>query len=345
MNTNFSYYEGFNAAQFAEDAYFQQWVVLPLPEDELYWNTYFEIHPHQQETILMARNLVRNGTVAENLEPLDAEEKLTLKQRIMDRIELSAPSIRIERWSNTRLLKIAAFVGGLVLLAATFLTKKQETEAVVFQIVEKTGAGETKKIQLADSSVVILNANSTLTYASNFSETVSREVTLEGNAFFNVRKKADHKSFQVHANGLSVEVLGTEFNVNARHKETEVVLASGKVKLSDDKNKLEPVFMNPGEKVDFDPARRKFTKTAIDIRLYQAWLNGKWNFSSTTLGEITSLMNAYYGVDVVFKDQKIKNLKINGLIPVTDLPAFTNIISKTLDIRIIQNNNQLLIQR
>ena len=241
-----------------------------------------------------------------------------------------------------RILVAAAIAGGLVLLTANFFSKPVPEK--IYQLVEKTGLGETKKVMLADSSVVILNANSTLTYSSNIAAAASREVRLEGNAFFNITKKSNHTPFLVHTNSIAISVLGTSFNVNARSAATEVVLTTGIVKVTDDQEKLQPVEMAPGEKVSFDPASQAFTKTATDTRLYQAWTDQRWNFSSTTLAEITRLINAYYGVDAKFTDPKLKNLKINGVIPVTDLKSFTNIIAKTLDIKIRQQNNELIIQ-
>jgi ferric-dicitrate binding protein FerR (iron transport regulator) len=340
VNTNFSRYEGFSAEEFARDAYFQQWVIFPLPDDELFWNSFFEHHPHQQENILLARSLVRNGSYTEHFEPLSGEEKLALRQRILDQATPTSAKKLIGKWRSMPFLKIAAVVGGIVLITATFL--RQEPSAA-YLVVEKAGNGETRRIELADSSVVILNANSTLTYSSDFTIAQTRAVKLEGNAFFNIRKKTDHQPFEVQANSLFVTVLGTSFNVNARKRETEIVLASGKVKLKDHKNS-QPVFMEPGDKVGYDQSKGTFTRSTADIRLYQAWNDHKWHFSATSLADITSLIHAYYGVNAVFADPAMKSIKINAVIPVTDLQSFTNVIAKTLDITIIHRNNELILQ-
>lgn len=342
MNTNFFHYHHFSAEQFAADAYFQQWAIFPLPEDDQFWNSYFEQHPEQQETILLARNLVRHGHQVESFAPLDAEEKSRLKQQILQQVGPAESTLKTRSRLIPRLLVAAAVTGGLILLTANFLSKPAPEK--IYQIVEQTGLGETKKVMLADSSVVILNANSALTYSSNIAAAASREVRLEGNAFFNITKKANHTPFLVHTNSIDISVLGTTFNVNARSAATEVVLTTGIVKVTDDLKKLQPVEMAPGEKVSFDPAKQAFTKTATDTRVYQAWTDQKWNFSSTTLAEITRLINAYYGVETKFNDPKLMNLKINGVIPVTDLKSFTNIIAKTLDIKIRLQNNELIIQ-
>lgn len=341
VKSTFSIYKGYTPAQLAEDEYFQQWVNLARPEEELFWNTFLELYPEQQETVLMARVLVLESDKDEEVEPLTPEEKSNLKKQILDQIRPNTTSNSLVRSGTMAIFKIAAVVAGLVLLTATLF---KATPEKVYAIVEKSGPGESKRVFLADSSVVILNANSTLTYASNMAEAPSREIQLEGNAFFSIKKKADHKSFRVHANSLTIAVLGTEFNVNARSRETEVVLARGKVKVSSDNNNLEPVFMDPGEKVQFDPVKKSFVKSSTDAGLYEAWSDGKWHFSSTSMEEISDLIYSYYGIETIFTEPKVKSLTINGIIPVTDLASFTNIIAKTLDLDIVQKNKQLIIQ-
>ncbi len=58
----------------------------------------------------------------------------------------------------------------------------------------------------------------------------SREVWIEGEAFFSVKPSSVPRAFLVHtASNMNVEVLGTTFNVVDRHGRMQVVLNSGKV--------------------------------------------------------------------------------------------------------------------
>src|SRR5258707_3694979 len=54
---------------------------------------------------------------------------------------------------------------------------------------QKTGFGEMKTIVLPDSSVVILNSNSSLSIPEQWTETADRQVWLEGEAYFQVKKQ------------------------------------------------------------------------------------------------------------------------------------------------------------
>ncbi len=59
----------------------------------------------------------------------------------------------------------------------------------------------------------------------------------------------------VHTPEATIEVLGTEFNVNTRHRQTHVVLHEGKVQLSA-LNETELV-MKPGDMAVVKPQSRK----------------------------------------------------------------------------------------
>src|SRR3546814_2436829 len=88
------------------------------------------------------------------------------------------------------------------------------------------------------NSLVYLNANSRLYFEKSLLGSFSREVRLEGEAFFKVEKDSGvdgYRKFLVHTNGMAVEVLGTTFNVRARHSVSSVTLQTGKVLVNIDR--------------------------------------------------------------------------------------------------------------
>ena len=344
MENNHSYFDGFTEDQFAANDYFRQWVLYAEIEKEKFWNNYLQLNPHQQPAILRARKKVAASLTQHGIQPLTTEEKLKLKHAIYQKINQPVKSFTLLRKKGVQLLKVAAIISGIVVMTAYFLNKKPAMVTAATLLVQRTGVKEIKEILLADSSVVILNANSSISYNSNIGNNENREITLEGNAFFKIKKKADHRPFTVHTNSVSIAVLGTEFNVDARSKATAIVLTTGKVKVSADNNNSTAVYMSPGEKVQLDTLQHAFIKSTTNTLLYSAWTEGKWNFSSTSLLDITNLIHEYYGIETVFSKEKIKRLKISAVIPVTDLAAFTNIISKTLNLKITEQHNQLHIQ-
>eukprot|EP01132_Coremiostelium_polycephalum_P022666 gene22666-26912_t len=99
----------------------------------------------------------------------------------------------------------------------------------------KSGYGQVLKIVLADSSTVWLNSGSRLRYPEKFNGS-SRELYLEGEAFFNVVHKKS-QPFIVHSGALNTQVLGTSFNIKAykNSAQLKVSVATGKVGIYADK--------------------------------------------------------------------------------------------------------------
>lgn len=344
MSTDQSYYRGFTAEQYAADEFFQSWILKADAEAEEFWESYLNLNPAEAEQIEIARSLVLE--TKKSINPggsLTAIEKAQIRSRIFDRIELEANSEVFEVKRRRPILMAAASVIVLVAVSAFLLTKSRIVPADAVMLVQTTGADETRKIFLPDSSIVILNAGSSLKYNQDFNAPQQREVFLEGNAFFIVRKLQDKKKFVVHSNSIAVNVLGTEFNVNTRNAATEVGLISGKVKVdATTTNRSE--YMLPGDQVRFDSASNKLIKSSIDISLYSAWLNNTWSFKQTSMAQVIELLEKYYGVKAEFKDPAIRNKRITASIPVENLDMIALILSKTVHTKIKHLNDRLIIQ-
>jgi transmembrane sensor len=249
--------------------------------------------------------------------------------------------IRPGRWT---LLVAAAAVVAVILVSAWFLDYiGKGIGKPIQQFSERTGANEMKKIMLADSTVVILNASSSLTYSSDFPKNANREVRLEGNAYFIVKKDPAYREFVVHTKTLSITVLGTEFNVNARSAATEVTLTSGKVRVMNNVQQRVPLYLLPGDKVSLDTGRQEFVRTSINPQLYAAWTEGNWNFRQTSLEEITGLLREYYGTETVFRNERSRHFRINAVIPVGSLEKLLPVLAETLRIRISQSGKKIII--
>ncbi|MDX5397043.1 MAG: FecR domain-containing protein, partial [Hymenobacteraceae bacterium] len=110
---------------------------------------------------------------------------------------------------------------------------------------QSTTSGQTK-VLLADGTQVWLNRNSKLRYPDTF-EGNTREVYLEGEAFFDVQRNPE-KPFLIHAQQSVTQVLGTSFNVEAyeNQPEVKVTVVTGKVSLAEE-GKQSEVVLTPGE--------------------------------------------------------------------------------------------------
>lgn len=339
------YYNDFSAEQFAHDSYFRQWVTEPDESLEHFWATYLQGDPGREAVLDKARQLVETELHNIYHGPLSTEEKASMKKEIFDQLRLeeikkTKPPVPVRRlpWRPMAAAVVLLLVAAVYLLMHNPLTKAGN----VALLAQHTGPTETRTVVLPDSTVVILNAGSSLEYPSDLTITKSREVRLDGNAFFRVKKGLDQ--FVVRTHALAITVLGTEFNVNARSAAEEVTLISGKVKVTGPYQPSQPVFLLPGDRVRLDTAGRALVASQTNAGLYSAWTDGKWSFEQTTLEDISRLISAYYNVEVRFTNEKSKRLRISAVMPVDSLQKLIPVLEQTLHIPMTLSDNKVTIE-
>ncbi|RZM26847.1 MAG: FecR family protein, partial [Pedobacter sp.] len=174
-----------------------------------------------------------------------------------------------------------------------------------------TPRGGTYEIKLPDGTEVWLNAGTTIKYPSSFSQD-ARIVYLEGEAYFHVKStyKANGNKipFKVIANQQEVEVLGTQFNMNAypEQKSVKTTLVEGKVLVS---NKSEHLMLLPNQQA-ITSSEKTYIK-AVNVNNYTAWREGKFSFDGKTFEETMSEIARWYDLTVVYKNS-IPNEELVG---------------------------------
>lgn len=167
-----------------------------------------------------------------------------------------------------------------------------------------TSRGMDFEVTLSDGSKVWLNSESRLTFPEQFRSDI-REVTVEGEAYFEVAKDAT-RPFLVHTKYFTTKVLGTSFNVMARRQETaSVVLVSGKVEVK----AASTLTMTQGEMVAFDNDR-KLRKTSVDTYPYVQWKDGFFYFEKAPLGDIMRELGRWYNINIVFENPKKMDVRM-----------------------------------
>ncbi|HEY9261884.1 FecR family protein [Chitinophaga sp.] len=180
--------------------------------------------------------------------------------------------------------------------------------------------------QLEDGTKVWLNAGSRLTYQS-LSQSRTREVTLEGEAYFDVAKD-EQRPFIIHTNLADVKVLGTAFNVRAYKTDsiTEMLLVSGSIAVTVKKEGREILLREPRQKVTVrQPAvaipgketvqiSQAFPSPDVDSVITETlWRSNKLVFNHETFGEVASRIERCYNVKIHFRDEKAKQLRFTAV--------------------------------
>jgi transmembrane sensor len=165
--------------------------------------------------------------------------------------------------------------------------------------------GKKFEVQLSDGTVVYLNAGTSLKYPVQFLSNQDRKVFLTGEAYFEVSKDKKHP-FTVNAQEVSVEVLGTKFNVNSydENTSTDIVLTEGKVLLYNVK-KENQVFLNPGFKGSNIKGQTKFEIEQVNTNYYTAWVKGSLVFKNESFDQIIKKLERQYNVTFINKNKTL----------------------------------------
>ena len=200
--------------------------------------------------------------------------------------------------------------------------------------------GGENTVILADGTTVHLNAGSKLLYPVRFVGK-RRIVTLEGEAYFDVRKDEEHP-FVVRTRFGEVTVLGTAFNINAYNDADAcyTTLVYGKVNFSTpDQN---TITLAPGEQAVV--SSRGIEKRAVDVNEYIGWAQGVYVFNNKRLGDIMKTFERWYDVHVYYEKESLRDLTYSGdLQRYGTINTFLNALELTGDIYYRINGRNILI--
>ncbi len=150
----------------------------------------------------------------------------------------------------------------------------------------------TYQVVLSDGSKVWLNSETEIEYLANFTEK-ERRIKVSGEAYFDVMKDSN-RPFIVESNGLSVQALGTSFNVKSYGNNALVQLVEGKLAINDNQNSA---IILAGQQVYVN--QNGFKQSDItDLEEVTAWKEGYFYFNEKTLSQILADVRRWYGVEV-----------------------------------------------
>lgn len=337
---NIDKYASFTVQDFLADDDFIQWVIEPTDDLNKSFQLFTEACPQKKEMVEMAAATIRTYRSQDTF--YNEQQADALWQRIGSSIKTPpAENTRAKIFGLTFFMRAAAVllaVAGLCFWLITSNASREYSYATAF--------GEVKTITLPDASQVTLNGNSSVTYSSNWNKKTVREVWIKGEGYFNVthinKDSADIKPaerFIVHCGDVNIEVLGTTFNVKARHGKTNIALITGKIRIdyAHPAAGNKPVIMSPGDYVAYASKKLVETKKLLKPAQVSTWRASEISFTDATLKEIGETLQDSYGYEVAIKDTSLYGLKIEGDISVNSVADLLDVVSTTLNIKIEQS--------
>jgi transmembrane sensor len=272
-------------------------------------------------------------------------------KKVMDAIRVAEQTVNVDiepdnKKEPIRLWPILKYLAAvLVLGTALYLwhlsAGPNKHAAIATNWQTKTTASRVKqRLILSDGTIVTLNSGTSFKYPLSFGDK-NREVYLNGEAFFEVHKDREHP-FIIHTNKMNVRVLGTAFNIksydNESRSETSLIHGSIEVTLND--RLSDPITLKPNDKLIVQnnlptqketntPNGRQILTDAVKGPQYSLtnitynpridsaaietlWLKNKLVFNNEDFETIAAEMERWYGIQIVFKHEKLKKLRFTA---------------------------------
>lgn len=279
---------------------------------------------------------------------LDAGISNRIYERVEKRIEIpgAAPvskRIIMPVARKKQFWRIGGMVAAVVLLICCIgLLPYLRADKEIFQ---QTAYGEVKKLFLPDSSLVVLNGNSSISYSDDWEQGANRVVRLQGEAYFKVRKKPNTLAkFQVITQDLTVEVLGTAFNVNAHKNETRVFLEEGQVKVNLDHQLDQVVDLAPGEAMVYSSIDRKLTPPETIVEEQQpSWRAGFSTFTAAPLQAILEELSQAHKLEFSIADTLLAKTQFTVTLPTENMDETMELLEKSISASIHKEGSRYII--
>lgn len=298
---------------------------------------------------LLNQRIDRDLSSKQAIQDMPSEKAAELLQKVF-RVERQTREILpLYRKSNLRLWLGAAAAIALLFGTWWFLARPQMTltggkisaTATMRSMVEKHGR---QFVRLPDSSTVLLNANSQLSYPDSFPREI-REVTMTGEGYFDIHPDAG-KLFIVHAGGVDITVLGTAFNIKAYPSEAEVTVTvtRGKVKVS--RNEQSYGIAASNQQIAVNLKDGSFLQSDVNADKSINWKRQYLILDNLNIKEAAALIGDKYHVNILLADDSLNQYKISAtFLNNENLEQVLTVICGVIDATYtIQPNDQVIIR-
>ena len=239
-------------------------------------------------------------------------------------------------------LAAAAVLLPLLLISAFYLGRHSR-QSIASPVTIVTNKGERATVVLPDSTVIDLNCSSRLTYNPASFDGKAREVAFSGEAYFNVAKDREHP-FTVRTHRLTVNVLGTRFNLSARPtcNTAYVALEEGSVKLIETESGGQ-ALLSPGQvaMVDTREGRIRLVRPS-DLNDFMAWKRHEMRFTGADFNKVVTAIENVYGIHIEVHKGQRRLSAFTGTLPTNDLHEALEILSIGYHLRLSSNGKTFI---
>ena len=265
------------------------------------------------------------------------------QSEMMEKIAADSLARPARTWLAHKRAMAAAVLAGICLGAGVFFAVERFAQGkpaekhYTYQTIRSSNSSLTQTI-LPDGSKVCLNANSEITYSSDFVN--ERSLSLSGEAYFEVKSSQDYP-FTVTTRDLTVRATGTAFNINAYPKteESSVILVKGKVSVNVPSR--QSFTLKAGERLVLDTNNDAITVSNTQTYLWYAWKDGLLIFDDMPLKDVFLRLEQIFNVQFILSDPAVGNTVFHATFQSENLNEIIGIIEESGLVKCTYlNNNQ-----
>jgi transmembrane sensor len=254
-----------------------------------------------------------------------------------------------KRSGRSRLFKrslVAASVAAViaVVMVLKFHSGKEDAQPKIEQVawLEKSApAGQQISVVLSDGTRIVLNGNSKLRYAADYSSQAVRKVYLSGEAFFSV-KHNDQQEFEVVTGHVVTRDLGTRFNIEAYAKDSviTVALVDGAIEVNSPVAKH--LQLKPLQKLTYHMNENRQEVNSFNVAELTGWKDQLLVFHNKSLPVVLEKLSRHYGKPIVFSDSSLNSIVLTTQFKQKSLNQVLEVLSYAVGVRFIDKGDSIL---
>ena len=288
---------------------------------------YFKGLCTEEETAMVEASLLEDYEESDALTPLpEGYKEEMLEAIVLETAVKRMPKIRYIRALVAAACTLLLVTGWLLLTLREKKDKTVEKPQLAVVWVGKHNADNRKvRVQLPDSSEMVLSPGATVRYRKDFEQSNRREVRVEGTATFTVIKDKDIP-FIVYSEGLQTTVMGTIFEVTAEKgsDHIKVRLLEGNLIVKLDslvKDSTKKYFLSPGQELIYG----KWNKSVVIQKIQPVGgggyaysrvnrlpghpdsLSNWYMFNNQPLADVFDQISILYNIDIQYSSAELRN--------------------------------------
>ncbi|KUJ61423.1 hypothetical protein AR687_13385 [Flavobacteriaceae bacterium CRH] len=286
-----------------------------------------------------------------NVDALETQKSDTILHYILSGSPTKVIPLREKSTKKTvrTLLAIAAAITILFAIGNIFFFKntpnpvKIDSEERVEETNPILAFSGKQLIHLPDGSTILLNENSSVEYNQVSFNDQTREVTLKGEAYFDI-KRNETKPFIVHTGKVQTKVLGTAFNINAysNSDKIEVTVTRGKVQVGD----LDNVYgiITPNQQIKVNKTTLVHEQNNVNAAVAVEWKSNYLILDNINMEEAIALISQKYKVPITLSNENIKKCRITAsFLNEEDLDHILKVVCSVIETEYHYNKNGAIV--